>query len=181
MKHFLKFFIFLAIATFGFQCIAETTDLDLIILQNPKAELKKAAKKGQLEKLLRIIRLIDQRKINPEIFQDPSLMSKAEKREIKNNRYSKVYLGFRGFLWTSLIGTALIPAGAEKSAFSDLLFSEFGGLDPFPVTIKGIFLLMELWFLHLSSSVKELLKRDGRLVNQLVKKYHEKSLAVEGE
>lgn len=174
MKQFFNFFVFLTIAAFAFHCNAETSDLDLIILQNPKVELKKAAKKGQLEKLVRIIKLIDQKKIDPEIFKDPSLVSKAEKREIKNNRDSKKYLFFKGLLWTSLIATALFPAGASKNPIDMCVIDN---LDYYPLLLKGMIMSLELMFLKFMSDGKALWKRDGGLGNQLIKKYHEKSLA----
>ena len=174
MKQFFNFFVFLTITAFAFHCKAETNDLDLIILQNPQVELKKAAKKGQLEKLVRIIKLIDQKKIDVEIFKDPSLVNKAEKREIKNNRDSKKYLFFRGFLWTSLLASALFPAGGSKYSIGMCVIDN---LDYYPLLLKGMIMSLELMFLRLMSDGKALWKRDGRLVHQLIKKYHEKSLA----
>lgn len=175
MKKNSLLFIMLAGAMFSKDIFAETNELDLIILQNPKVELKKAAKKGQLEKLVRIIRLIDQKKLDLDLFKDSSLLGKTEKREIKNNRTSKKYLFFNGFLWTSFLGIGLIPAGASRGP--SILIDMGDGLDYSPLVLKGLYMALCFWFLVLMDDGKALFKRDGRLVKQLIKKYHEKSLA----
>lgn len=152
---------------------AETNGLDLIILQNPERELKNAIKKGFLEKVVRAIKLIEQGKINLAIFKDQNLLEKASKREIKNNCHSKKYQFFRGALWTTLAAIILFPAGATKEE----ILVDYNKLDYSPLMIKGLLLMMNMCFLRLAKEGKSLMISNARLVNQLVKKYHQKSLA----
>lgn len=168
---------------------AEINDLDLIILQDPKAELKTAVKKAQLEKLVRIIRLINQGKLNLEMFKDPSLLTEAEEAEVKANHDSKKYLFFKSLFWASLIGIGLYPAGAVKSEFIQggiryrsphaIGLFPHGELDYSLLWTKVIIMLAgPALYLRIMNDVKASWKRNGALVKQLVEKYHEKSLAL---
>jgi len=174
----ISLFLLLMVATIipSAVCKAETNDLDLIILQNPENELKKAVKRGYLEKLVRVIKLIESKQLDLKIFQDPDLLKRASKRENKNNRNSKKYNFLRGALWTTLVTTILFPAGATKEFFWE--GSEIKSLPSYwPLMMKGTLLSLNLWFLRLTTEGKAMFVKNARLANQLVKKYHAKSLA----
>lgn len=173
----------------------EMYDLDLVILQNPKEELKKAIENARLDIIVRIIKFIEQGKIDLKIFAEKDLLKKAADKEAQNNRYSKKYRLLQGIICSAIAAVAFCPSGGglygvmnngeyflrdPQNANAPLYHLNFElNWDTFE--IKCLYLIGFFMILEFARYIKSSCIKHAHLVNELVKKYHVKSLDIAGQ
>lgn len=190
MKKSMRIFIAIVLSLLmAPMCNGALNDLDLLILKDPAGELREAIQSGSLEKMIRVVSLIEEGKIPLDIFKDPALVKHAVQLEEKNKQRSKLLLTFKGLLWTALIGVSIMPAGLPRVSALDAHYSMLDdsssvpvrwltreGRDPSYLYAKGTGLALISVFLMVLYQGSSSVKKQRTLIYELTKMYHQKSL-----